>query len=202
VPHGFLQGERGAQHPPPYAAHTKFESAGVPLNPDKCEFVKCSITFLGHVIDQEGVSACPGKTKAVVDMSQPINATDTRRFLSWVNQLGKFSSKLADHSQPLRELLSKDQSWLWRPPQESSLKAVKAELAKSTVVALYSATVPIKISADASVYRLGATIIYCNDMRNTGSWSPLHLDPSMTPRTLLTDRKRNFSFGVGVCKVW
>ena len=65
-----------------HAALTKIRSAGVTLNPDKCEFAKRSIIFLGHVINQEGVFADPDKTKAVVDVSHALtNVTELRRFL-------------------------------------------------------------------------------------------------------------------------
>lgn len=167
-----------------HAALTKIKSAGVTLNPDKCEFEKRSITFLGHVINQDGVSADPNKTKAVVDMSQPTNVTELRRFLGMVNQLGKFSSRLADLSQPLRELLSKDQTWLWGPPQDSSFKAIKAELAKPTVLALYSATSPTKISADASAYGLGAVLL----QQHEEHWKPV----AFASRSM-TDTEKRYS---------
>jgi hypothetical protein len=91
----------------------KIQNAGVTLNSEKCEFAKTSITFLGHVIDQHGVSADPAKTQAVVDMDRPTNISELRRFMGMVNQLGKFSSKRADLSTHLRALLSPRSTWLW-----------------------------------------------------------------------------------------
>ena len=50
------------------------------------------------------------------------------------NQLGKFSSKLAQLTQPLRQLLSKKSTWFWGPHQEKSFEDTKRELANPTVL--------------------------------------------------------------------
>ena len=49
-----------------HSALQHIQAAGVTLNPDKCEFNKQCLTFLGHVIDEHGVSAGPSKTSAVL----------------------------------------------------------------------------------------------------------------------------------------
>ena len=62
------------------ALHT-LQEAGVTLNPEKCEFSRRSITFLGHVISEQGISADPSKTQAVTNMERPKNITELRRFM-------------------------------------------------------------------------------------------------------------------------
>ena len=44
----------------------RIEVAGVTLNPNKCEFGKTSLKFLGHVIDQNGIRPDPDKTAAIM----------------------------------------------------------------------------------------------------------------------------------------
>ena len=87
------------------------EKARVTLNMQKCEFSKCKLTFLGHVIDANGITADPEKTKAIVDMSPPANVPQLCRFVGMANQLGKFTPSLAEMTYPLHELLSKSKSW-------------------------------------------------------------------------------------------
>ena len=89
------------------AALEHIESIRATLNVDKCEFSKTSITFLGHKIDQSGISADPEKTKAIHNMRAPTTIPELRRFIGMVNQLGKFTPNLANLTQPLRTLLSK-----------------------------------------------------------------------------------------------
>ena len=68
----------------------KIRSAGLTLNPSKCEFTRSSITFLGHVINDKGISADPQKLLALKQMAPPTNVTELRRFMGVVNQLGNF----------------------------------------------------------------------------------------------------------------
>ena len=58
-------------------------SAGITLNSRKCEFCKTSLTFLGHVIDQGGITADSKKTTAIQLMETPKAVSELRRFLGW-----------------------------------------------------------------------------------------------------------------------
>ena len=111
---------------------TKIQAAGLTLNTDKCEFNKTKINFLGHVINRNGISPNPQKTEAVLSMVKPCSQTELCRFMGMTNQLGKFSSKIAELSQPLQTLLDSKRTWLWGPAQDELFEAIKAELAHST----------------------------------------------------------------------
>ena len=76
----------------------RIQKAGVTLNAEKCEFSKRQVTFLGHVINENGISADPQKTAAITDMAAPTNISELRRFMGMVNQLGKFSPQIASLS--------------------------------------------------------------------------------------------------------
>ena len=39
-----------------------------------------------------------------------------------INQINRFSAKIAKLSQPLRELLSVKKAWIWGPPQQEKQK--------------------------------------------------------------------------------
>ena len=147
----------------------RLEAAGVTLNSEKCEFSKERVKFLGYVIDREGIRADPEKTTAILQMKAPTNVTELRRFLGMANQLGKFTPRLSELSQPLRELLSAKCSWTWGCSQRQAFAQIKSELTQPTVLALYDPRVPTKISADASSYGLGAVIL----QEISGSWKPV-----------------------------
>jgi hypothetical protein len=122
------------------------------------------------VIDKHGVSADPSKTAAILKMEEPRPVTELQRFMGMVNQLGKFSSAIAEISQPLRELLSSKRLWVWGPGQQKAFQDIKAQLASPPTLALYSPDAPTKICADASAYGLGAVILQQMD----GSlWKPI-----------------------------
>jgi hypothetical protein len=103
-------------------------------------------------------------------MEEPRPVTELQRFMGMVNQLGKFSSAIAEISQPLRELLSSKRLWVWGPGQQKAFQDIKAQLASPPTLALYSPDAPTKICADASAYGLGAVILQQMD----GSlWKPI-----------------------------
>ena len=147
----------------------RLDTAGITVNAEKCMFGKESVRFLGHIVDKNGIRADPDKTSAILQMEAPKTVTELRRFMGMTNQLGKFSPTLAETSYPLRELLSKDKAWVWGPSQEEAFSAIKAELVKPTVLALYDPAAETKISADASSYGLGAVLL----QEHKGDWRPV-----------------------------
>jgi len=111
--------------------------AGVTLNEEKCQFSKTSITFLGHVIDHQGISQDPQKTAAILAMKPPSSITELRRFMGMVNQMTKVSPNIAQISKPLRELLSRKTAWTWEDPHEDSFAKLKEEISSPRVLGLY-----------------------------------------------------------------
>ena len=68
------------------AALERIQAAGVTFNKDKCEFNKMSLI----------ISPDFQKTAATSKMALPKSTTELRRFMGMVNQLGKFSPRIAE----------------------------------------------------------------------------------------------------------
>jgi len=79
----------------------RLQQSNVTLNWEKCQFKVTKVNFFGYIIDSQGIRPDPPKTIAIVEMKSPTNITELRRFLGMANQMGKFSSCLADISRPL-----------------------------------------------------------------------------------------------------
>ena len=86
-----------------------------------------------------------------------------------VNQLGKFSPRITALSQPLRACLSTKNSWTWGPDQDKAFTEVKRELTQPSVLALYDPESRTKVSADASLFGLGAVLL----QENGNEWRPV-----------------------------
>ena len=112
----------------------RIQAAGVTMNPDKSEFGKTSLKFLGHVVDQAGIHADPDKTSAITKMPPPATVTELMRFLGMVNQ---FTPNLAELTKPLRDLLSTTNDLLWGPEQDRAFLEIKSKLTRAVTLAHY-----------------------------------------------------------------
>ena len=110
----LIYGKYAAEHESSLQATLKrIHSAGITLNEGKCQFYQSRVTFLGHVIDENGTSPDPKKTATIQEMSQLSSITELRRFMGMVNQMSKFSPNIVHLSKPLRDLLSSETVWTW-----------------------------------------------------------------------------------------
>ena len=94
-----------------HATLKKIQAAGITLNEAKCQFHQKSVTFLGHVIDSNGISPDLKKTTAIQNTKPPSSITELRQFMRMANQMSKFSPNIAHISKPLRELMSSKIVW-------------------------------------------------------------------------------------------
>ena len=148
------------------------------LNVDKCTFSQSELPYLSQIIDGDGIRIDPGKVKAIVDMTEPTDVSELRRFLGMVNQLMKFCPDLAEKTHALRELLRKQNAWIWGQPQKRAFNVLKDKLSSNRVLALYDPKRETIVSADASSFGLGSVLL---QRQLTGEMRPVaYASRSMT----------------------
>uniref|UniRef100_A0A8C6SMM6 ribonuclease H n=1 Tax=Neogobius melanostomus TaxID=47308 RepID=A0A8C6SMM6_9GOBI len=131
---------------------------GLRLRKEKCEFLKSSVEYLGHVIDAKGLHTSPSKITAIVDAPPPENVSQLRSFLGLLNYYGRFIPNLASLLQPLHELLCQDKKWKWTNDCQKSFQRAKDALTTSEVLTHFNPSLPIQLACDASPYGVGAVI--------------------------------------------
>ena len=102
-------------------------------------------------------------------MKPPKDVTELRRFLGMVNQLGKFTPRLAEFTHPLRELLGKTNIWRWESPQDVAFSQIKGELSKLTILLPYNMSAETKVTAHSSSYGVRAVLL----QKYKHSWRPV-----------------------------
>ena len=83
-------------------------ATGLHLKLDKYHFFQDSITYLGHIVDKEGVRPHPDKIKAIAKMPEPKNQAELCSFLGMVDYYDRFVPGLATTCAPLNSLLQKN----------------------------------------------------------------------------------------------
>ena len=59
----------------------RLQAAGLRLNRAKCFFLRPSITYLGHVIDKDGLHPTQEKVRAIKEVPTPRNVEELCSFL-------------------------------------------------------------------------------------------------------------------------
>ncbi|XP_048586200.1 uncharacterized protein K02A2.6-like [Nematostella vectensis] len=138
---------------------SRLSESGLTLNPGKCQFGLSSITFLGHVISDNGVSADPGKVEAIVNARAPMNVSELRGFLGLVQYVGRYIPDLATLSAPLRALTRQSVPFEWTQKQEDSFRDMKRLMSASETLAYFDRESETTVIADASPVGLGAVLV-------------------------------------------
>jgi len=81
------------------------------LCPEKCEFYKQWIEYLGLVISENEISMNPVKVAEVREWPTPENKTDVQVFLGFVNFYRRFIRDFSAKAQPLFDLTCSEQVW-------------------------------------------------------------------------------------------
>ena len=80
---------------------------GLHINLEKCVFGAPSMDFLGHRIDENGITPLPEKVASIQDFPTPTSMKQLRRFLGMINFYRRFIPNCSAILQPLTDILEK-----------------------------------------------------------------------------------------------
>lgn len=137
---------------------SRLRDFGIKANYQKSEFLKPSLDFLGHRIDEYGIHPTDKLVKAILEAPEPTNVTQLRAYLGLVNFYGRFLPNLSTVLYPLHQLLHKNKPWKWDSHCSKAFEESKLLLTQSNVLVPYNPKLKIQITCDASPYGIASVM--------------------------------------------
>ncbi|XP_044755050.1 uncharacterized protein LOC123314004 [Coccinella septempunctata] len=135
----------------------RLREANLQLNPEKCEFVRKSLKYLGHVVTEDGICTDPDKISAINEMPAPKSVRELS-FLGVASWYRRFIEDFSKVVTPLTALLKKKQTWKWETAKQTAFETLKQKLTHSPVLACPDFSKPFVLQTDASDAGLGAAL--------------------------------------------
>ena len=135
----------------------RLRSAGLKLKPEKCSLFQKSVSFLGHVISDRGISTDPQKIKAVMEWPAPSSVRDVRSFLGLAGYHRRFVKDFAAKASPLNHLINKG-AFHWDKDAQTSFEELKKALTSPPILAMPTDEDEFTLDTDASDYAIGAVL--------------------------------------------
>ena len=131
---------------------------GYYANPDKCEFFQREVSFLGHVIDEKGLSVQQHKVKSVSEWPQPTTRKDVKSFLGLTGYYRKFVQGYSQVALPLTDLTQNVGAFVWNEAAQRAFDQLKAALQSAPVLAHPDGARQFLLNADASGFAIAAVL--------------------------------------------
>lgn len=126
--------------------------------PEKCEFHKEKVEFLGYVVTPGGLSMDPTKVNTILDWNQPTNVKEVQSFLGFANFYRRFVMGYSAIAAPLTELTKKDKEFEWTTAAQGAFDRLKQAFTRAPILLTFDPEKPIVVETDASDYALGAVL--------------------------------------------
>ena len=131
----------------------------VKLNYQKVQYKCTEVNFYGEMCTTDGCKPAQSKVTAIVQMPSPGSKKEVQSFIGMINYLSKFSPRLTELAEPIRELVKEKVPFNWGPEHEESFAMLKKEIIKAPVLAYYNPQKETVLQTDASIKDLGACLL-------------------------------------------
>jgi len=106
----------------------KLREVNLKLNLSKCCFTTKSITFLGHVVSNEGTKLDPSKIDPILHFPEPKTVTNIKSFLGLTRYYWNYVPGYSRLVVPLFELTKKDIDFVWNLGCQQAFEVLKRAL--------------------------------------------------------------------------
>jgi hypothetical protein len=129
------------------------------LKPEKCDFEKQQVDYLGFIIKPGEITMDPNKLSGIADWPSPKTVKQVRSFLGFCNFYRRFIYRFSHMAKPLTELTKKGKPFEWTQECENAFQLMKAQFLKAPVLRMPDPTQPLYLETDASLNASGAVLM-------------------------------------------
>jgi hypothetical protein len=117
------------------------------------------VAFLGHVINQHGISVDPKNVASVFNWQRPTTVTEIHSFLGLDGYYRCFVQNFSSIAKPLTRLTEKGVDFQWDNDCEVSFQTLKHKLVKAPILSLSKSGKRFTVYTDASRIGLGCVLM-------------------------------------------
>jgi len=128
------------------------------LQPDKCEFLRKEVSYLGHVIGQTGVRPDEKRIEVVKEYPERRTTQELKSFLRLTGYYRRFIPNFSKIAKPLTELLKKNTPYIWNYKMKEAFISQKTLLTTEHLLQYPDFTKPFVLTTDASNDATGAVL--------------------------------------------
>lgn len=141
----------------------RIQEAGLKIAPKKCFIFQKQVSFLGHVVNSQGISSDPSKIEAVKSWPIPSNVKEVRAFLGTCSYYRKFIKDFSKIAKCLHRLTEKNVIFKWNQECNNAFETLKKALITSPILSYPSMEKELILDTDASDQGVGAVISHLSD---------------------------------------
>lgn len=134
------------------------------LNPNKCQFMKAEVNFLGHRCTDRGILPDNSKFTTISEYPIPTDKDAAKRFVLFCNYYRKFIPNFATIAAPLNNLDKKNVNFVWSQDCQNSFEILKQYLKNPPILQYPNFDRQFTITVDASKYGIGAVLSQVSDL--------------------------------------
>ena len=146
------------------AIFTRLRNANLKVQLEKCDFLRKEVTYLGHVITNEGVKPNPEKIKCILSYPIPSTTTQIKSFLGLLGYYRRFIKNFSDITKPMTQCLKKGGKIdVNNPEYRACFEKCKTLLTNDPILQYPDFTKEFRLTTDASNVAVGCVLSQMKD---------------------------------------
>ncbi len=140
------------------AAFKRFAECHISVSPPKCYLGLQSIEYVGHVLDQTGLTMSEQKIHKIINFAKPVTHKDMKSFLGMANYFRSHIRDYAELTRPLQDIIKRYHRrhvLQYTPQADAAFQALKDAISTCPKLFFLDLQAPVYLHTDASQYAVG-----------------------------------------------